>query len=140
MIDNLDFKNDYNPLIFYQRTYDFLKNEKELTENVLEWLYCNYSNIALDALNIIDKFKVKKVISESNQILYVIKNNKIEKFICLPDVHYCSCDKFIKQVIIQEKENMCEHLLSAVIAEKIPLKIKEINLSNEEFAKLLMSI
>ncbi|KAG4095938.1 hypothetical protein H8356DRAFT_1684712 [Neocallimastix lanati (nom. inval.)] len=142
MMDKNDypFKTEVSPSDIYQIIIEFFKNKKELSDDVLEWLYCNYADIALDALNIIDKFKIQKIISNSNQILYRVNINKFEKVICLPEVYYCSCDKYITEVIVFQKENMCAHLLSSIIAHNIPINIDEIKLSNEDFAKVLMSM
>ncbi|KAI7904095.1 uncharacterized protein BX663DRAFT_355413 [Cokeromyces recurvatus] len=68
---------------------------------------------------------VKKYQSESGRVIYRVSDaclelkNKYRKdmFTCLLLPRHCTCDIFLKQVIIEDKMVMCRHLLAAILSD-----------------------
>ncbi|KAI8054931.1 uncharacterized protein B0P05DRAFT_560809, partial [Gilbertella persicaria] len=96
-------------------------------------------------------FLVAKVKSNSGRVVFRVsdlclypeeervgkekEDEEIENiFTCLLFPRHCSCETFLKEVILQDKSIMCRHLLAIMISHALNIS-ENIQLNDEDFAE-----
>ncbi|KAI9472205.1 MAG: hypothetical protein EXX96DRAFT_611454 [Benjaminiella poitrasii] len=119
-----------------------LYEAKELKEDFISILYAIFQDTLYEALHIAENNSVKKYQSESGRTVYRVSDaclqlkNKYRKdtFTCLLLPRHCTCDNFLKQVVIDDTMVMCRHLLAAILSDVLDILEFE-QLNNELFAE-----
>ena len=111
----------------------------ELSDDLLSALYAVFQQPLLNALDIIDRESVTRCVCPTGRELYQVQGSGSKVYICLTTSNYCSCPSFVYSTIIKEDSILCKHQLAVHLAGAMQC-YKKIEVSDEEFAKLLSEV
>ncbi|XP_066979464.1 zinc finger SWIM domain-containing protein 7-like [Macrobrachium rosenbergii] len=107
----------------------------QLSEGVLNSLYCIFGNTLMKAFKIIDAQKVTKIISTSGRYIFQVTGRLDTPYYCLPYSVFCQCPAF-KYLVIKKKETMCKHVLAAWLSSAMGVITKK-KVSDEHLKDIL---
>ncbi|BFZ18630.1 hypothetical protein BsWGS_21669 [Bradybaena similaris] len=119
-------------------TKNYNSNGK-LCDDSLSLLHFIYRGPLLNALELVEKRSVTRVISPSGRELFQVIGASGTPYTCFPHLKYCSCPAFHFSVLCKEDHIMCKHALAMKLSEMLGLT-KTLHVSNAEITNMIMSV
>ncbi|KAI8377152.1 hypothetical protein EDC96DRAFT_494678 [Choanephora cucurbitarum] len=118
---------------------------KELQPETVLTLHAVFRDTLFEALHITESKSVAKIQSDSGRVMFrvsdlclrpEIESEELDEHThtCLLFPNYCSCDTFVKDVILESSAMMCRHLLAVAISHALN-RTETIQLNDQDFAE-----
>ncbi|CAD6237484.1 GSCOCG00002336001-RA-CDS [Cotesia congregata] len=129
---------------------DDFKKEQKFTDLSLVSLYSAFGEVFDRALSLYESSKISKIIAfdanaqgvwkeiNSSRWLLEVQGLSGEAYILFPNVNYCPCAAFKYQVLRDQSDQTCKHVLAAWLASLDPSKVTEKHITREQFKNLLL--
>ncbi|KAI8373825.1 hypothetical protein BD560DRAFT_433937 [Blakeslea trispora] len=124
-----------------------ITESKELSQEITLALHAVFRDTLFEALHISESKSVAKVRSDSGRVMFRVsdlclrpehreESEEVEEdtHTCLLFPNYCSCEIFLKGVIIESNLVMCRHLLAVAISNALNMT-ENIQLNDQDFAE-----
>ncbi|KAG7156537.1 Zinc finger SWIM domain-containing protein 7-like [Homarus americanus] len=108
----------------------------QLSPGVLHSLHTIHGQSLVNALDLIDSKKIKKVTSSCGRWLYQVTGSSGTPYVCLPNSAFCQCPAFKFNVVKRRDNIVCKHVLAARLSTAMGVA-EEKSVSDEYIADVL---
>ncbi|XP_046840843.1 zinc finger SWIM domain-containing protein 7-like [Xenia sp. Carnegie-2017] len=113
------------------------ENNQVPSDELLSALRLVFPQTLLQALDLIDRQLVTRVLSPQGREAFQVKGLSGRIYLCLMSSEYCTCPSYTYYVLMKEEMLMCKHVLAVHLSLKLGTSIVK-NVSKEDFANILM--
>ncbi|XP_014300596.1 zinc finger SWIM domain-containing protein 7 isoform X1 [Microplitis demolitor] len=149
-LNNLNVKQKGIPNHVLEKLSEDFKREQKFTDSSLLSLYSAFGDVFDRALNLYESSKISKIVAvdsnahgvwkeiDAGRWLIEVQGFSGEAYILFPNINYCQCAAFKYQVLRDQSDRTCKHVLAAWLASLESNKIIEKQITREQFKNLLL--
>ena len=109
------------------------------SDELLLALHVAFPQTLQQALDLVDRNSVTKVVSASGRELFQVKGSSGRIYTCLMTSEFCTCPSYTYYVLMKEEVLMCKHVLAVYVAQNLQ-NLNERSVSDDDFAKILTEV